>query len=720
MLGLLISFSCFAGHETGVFVLTYENVGAITGNPLSYVVSVSEVYDTQILTPPSSVSIDLTSSCYPTTQITLPKLANTTYISGSYYCLASGAANYHYHRVLYQDTIVLPGTCAQFNLVHTGSFSRYGYFSNLSTTGAGNPYFSTLLNNSQGPNSSPTTDFAEAFKKICINKPVTLFSFDEPDGDSIYYSPSVPSRITGTTISNYSYVSGYSTANPVGSTVGYSLNPATGQVQTTFTSQGSFFITVKYEEYRLDTALGVKVKIGEGKFIFDIASFATACNTDPFQLQHLGMPGSDSLNCGQQVLKFSSTRRLESSSLSSSGSEFSVVTSWGNVPVISASIISDSVVELQLGQAIPGSSSVMVYADTGSDGDVLMSVCGRDLAAFQDTLIFYTKGAGAPAASFSYSNTWLQASFNSSGSVADSLVWDFGDGSPASTQAHPSHKYSSAGSYTVQLIAWNDCGVSDTFVVNLQVCDTLKAGFNISQVGDSIFVDAGSSSGASQYFWQFGDGSSQAGLTAGHRYSQSGSYLVQLIAVNACGDSLNVSDSVQLCAAPMADWTYNIVSTGGSGMVVDFDGSASQNAQRFVWDFGDGTKDSSSLTPTHTYATPSLQYLVSLSIFNGCNQLSVRQFRLDQIGLTEVARSSVQLYPNPAADILIIEWEEELSADVEFCVYSLSGNKLVCCSPDEGQRQQRLKLNVGSLPVGSYILRLEGERTFTKVFAIKR
>ena len=66
----------------------------------------------------------------------------------------------------------------------------------------------------------------------------------------------------------------------------------------------------------------------------------------------------------------------------------------------------------------------------------------------------------APVADFSYTvNNWT-VSFASKAADADSLVWDFGDGTTGSG-AEPSHNYAAQGTYDVCQYAFNACG-SDT------------------------------------------------------------------------------------------------------------------------------------------------------------------------------------------------------------------------------------------------------------------
>jgi len=82
----------------------------------------------------------------------------------------------------------------------------------------------------------------------------------------------------------------------------------------------------------------------------------------------------------------------------------------------------------------------------------------------------------APVASFTTGKNGLKVNFASTSTDADSLRWDFGDGS-SGTGSAVSHTYAAAGNYYVCLTAFNQVG-SDTFCDSVTV-DTLQTGMEV-------------------------------------------------------------------------------------------------------------------------------------------------------------------------------------------------------------------------------------------------
>jgi PKD repeat protein len=85
-----------------------------------------------------------------------------------------------------------------------------------------------------------------------------------------------------------------------------------------------------------------------------------------------------------------------------------------------------------------------------------------------DSLSYWNVGKFLPQADFQFANTAnLQISFTNNTQYATTYSWQFGDGN-SSTQINPVHNYTTAGTYTVRLIAIK-CGVSDTIIKSVTV-----------------------------------------------------------------------------------------------------------------------------------------------------------------------------------------------------------------------------------------------------------
>jgi hypothetical protein len=84
-----------------------------------------------------------------------------------------------------------------------------------------------------------------------------------------------------------------------------------------------------------------------------------------------------------------------------------------------------------------------------------------------DTVVVTTANDPTAGFNFTVGGAGLDYDFTSTSTGATSYSWNFGDGSPVSTQQNPSHTYA-PGSYTVTLIATNGCG-SDTTTQSVTV-----------------------------------------------------------------------------------------------------------------------------------------------------------------------------------------------------------------------------------------------------------
>lgn len=247
-----------------------------------------------------------------------------------------------------------------------------------------------------------------------------------------------------------------------------------------------------------------------------------------------------------------------------------------------------------------------------------------------DTLIRsgYINVGGAPEAAFSvnYSPGSLAAAFNSSSLRADSLFWDFGDGTTLATDSSLTvHTYSAAGDYTVQLIATNACG-ADTVQQSLQIILPPQAAAQFSTSSGcaplSVTYTASPAGEAYTYAWEFpgGEPASSSDSVVTVVYSQPGSYGFTLIVSNIAGsDTLTVVDSIRAGTGPQAG--FNLQYQPGSLLLTTE--NTSVGASSYLWTFGDGNS-STAASPVHTYAEAG-SYTLTLIAANDCGSDTTTQ-----------------------------------------------------------------------------------------------
>ena len=209
--------------------------------------------------------------------------------------------------------------------------------------------------------------------------------------------------------------------------------------------------------------------------------------------------------------------------------------------------------------------------------------------------------------------------------------WDFGDGSPTSTQTNPPHTYTLAGNYNVSLIATSDQGCFDT-TKNIVTISTGSVQSNFT-APDSVCVGTianfqnTSVPTPNSSVWNFGDGSPLSNqFNNTHTYAAAGTYNVTLNnTFSACSDS--VSKLIHVLNPPTTAFTAVNTSKCKPPLTVNFQDQSTGGATTWLWDFGDGST-STLQNPVHTYNSYG-QFNVTLTTSNasGCNSpLTKSQF----------------------------------------------------------------------------------------------
>ena len=135
-----------------------------------------------------------------------------------------------------------------------------------------------------------------------------------------------------------------------------------------------------------------------------------------------------------------------------------------------------------------------------------------------------------------------------------------------------------------------DQGLKSAFDFTLVLDDVPVAGFTTDiNTYDVDFTNT--STNATSYSWNFGDGNTSSETNPSHTYLNDGMYDVVLTATNNCG-SVNFTQTVNIANTPTANWTSG-PSEGCTPFTVQFQNQSSNNSTSWEWTFDGGTPSTS-------------------------------------------------------------------------------------------------------------------------------
>ncbi len=232
--------------------------------------------------------------------------------------------------------------------------------------------------------------------------------------------------------------------------------------------------------------------------------------------------------------------------------------------------------------------------------------------------------------------TFVHSGSNGNGNAT--YQWDFGDGTPNSTQENPTHFYSTPGVYNVTLTVTDADGDVSTItwtyavtVVPNTIPDPVVV-VNATHItpGQSIWFNHTGSPGDPPYIrsWIFGDGFSAGNATpVVHQYLTEGNYTAYLTITDGNNDtrtSVPINIVVSWNLYPTAWFRVNGSSTPmfiSSGDSVQFTHTGSNGdtpTTTWQWNFGDGSPNATVENPLHMYnATGSHTVTLTVTDNNG-------------------------------------------------------------------------------------------------------
>ncbi|MBC8173225.1 MAG: PKD domain-containing protein [Chitinophagales bacterium] len=214
--------------------------------------------------------------------------------------------------------------------------------------------------------------------------------------------------------------------------------------------------------------------------------------------------------------------------------------------------------------------------------------------------------------------------------------WTFGDGT-SSTLASPTHTYTEAGTYNVELILSDStsCNKFDTIAFEVNYLFDFNTGYDVVTDGclpvTAIF--SADFDGADAYLWDFGDGGTATTQNATHDYTEPGTYTVTL-SITFCDITDVYTETFTVFPLPVAG--FNSEPSFGIANAATLFISECENAVSYLWEFSDG-EFSTEENATHYF--PGLgTFEVCLTATNaaGCTDTYCRGISIEDEGSADI------------------------------------------------------------------------------------
>lgn len=223
--------------------------------------------------------------------------------------------------------------------------------------------------------------------------------------------------------------------------------------------------------------------------------------------------------------------------------------------------------------------------------------------------------------------TPLTVTFNNSSNSSDFYLWDFGNGDTTSIEFNPVRTFTTPGTYNISLaIRDSICNTVDTAYQTIIVSPTISINSITSNTSscDSLLLDI-DAPGADEYIWStsplFTDTLNSNITEDSVVVFNNDTVTYYVIAYN---DNCYDIDSVTIFFHQASTSSFNLDNIQGcSPLTVNLSNTSGPH-DSFLWDFGNGTKDSTTVNPTINYSIPGT-YNVSLTIYDSiCNTSSTQ------------------------------------------------------------------------------------------------
>jgi PKD repeat protein len=269
-----------------------------------------------------------------------------------------------------------------------------------------------------------------------------------------------------------------------------------------------------------------------------------------------------------------------------------------------------------------------------------------------------------------------------------------------------------AGNYCVTVTEDNGCSISDCIVVTVEaVSNEPVANFSADATEGCgtltvNFTDLSTNTPTS-WAWTFGDGQTSTDQNPEHTYGGSGVYTVTLNVENADGnDDMTMVNYINVYENPAI--TVDVTNASGASVA---DGSAIVNITGdsapyvIAWSTTENGTSISDLLPGN--------YSVMVQDNHSCTAVS--PFVIDwETTLTEINESVYSIYPNPAYDMLNVQFDGQICETIE--IYDMLGQIVNTVNPSE----DNVTVDVSDMRTGIYFVKvIFADKEFTHKIIVK-
>ena len=251
----------------------------------------------------------------------------------------------------------------------------------------------------------------------------------------------------------------------------------------------------------------------------------------------------------------------------------------------------DQAAKLEVSSARQGYQEIVVEADTNYD------------------LTFWYTMTDSSADPYAIVAIVGVTEFGPIGSIADAEAGviasvTVSDTSEPSTYVQEKLSFNSGNNNVVAIYFYYDANVEtrfDVFDIEIGVAGALppSVGFSAAQSTENFleYAFTNSSTDATSYLWEFGDGNTSTEESPTHIYDTADTYTVTMTATNDLNLSANLSRTIDIQAPVTAGFTFEVDAVDYKTYTFT---DTSVDAVTLLWEFGDGFQFTG-MNPSHTY-----------------------------------------------------------------------------------------------------------------------